>query len=191
MLQLKSGHGYVLTFTPQSNEFTITLLSSSTPGHTAGLCGNKNAFHSLASIADAAHRSLRCVKLSVLVLQARVGRWRLTSSLYVMAALLQTSQASSQTGLWLQMEELVCQSVGPFVCLEHQWDVRPYVQRSLNRAMRTFLFRCSLLSVRSRHVTSQTCVSSFPPTPASADREACVWTGGAPTSAVSPFLMCA
>uniref|UniRef100_A0A4W6D782 von Willebrand factor n=1 Tax=Lates calcarifer TaxID=8187 RepID=A0A4W6D782_LATCA len=40
MLQLKSDHGYVLTFTPQSNEFTITLLSSSTTGHTAGLCGN-------------------------------------------------------------------------------------------------------------------------------------------------------
>ncbi|KAG7216081.1 hypothetical protein INR49_007833 [Caranx melampygus] len=39
MLQLKSDHGYVLTFTPQSNEFTITLMSSSTTGHTAGLCG--------------------------------------------------------------------------------------------------------------------------------------------------------
>ncbi|XP_010783151.1 von Willebrand factor isoform X2 [Notothenia coriiceps] len=39
MLQLKSDHGYVLTFTPQSNEFTITLLSSTTSGHTAGLCG--------------------------------------------------------------------------------------------------------------------------------------------------------
>jgi len=41
MLQLKSDHGYVLTFTPQSNEFTITLLSSTTSGHTAGLCGNR------------------------------------------------------------------------------------------------------------------------------------------------------
>ncbi|XP_040893366.1 von Willebrand factor [Toxotes jaculatrix] len=39
MLQLKSDHGYVLTFTPQSNEFTITLLSSSTTDDTAGLCG--------------------------------------------------------------------------------------------------------------------------------------------------------
>ncbi|KAM9352375.1 von Willebrand factor [Symphorus nematophorus] len=39
MLQLKSDHGYVLTFTPQSNEFTITLASSTTTGHTAGLCG--------------------------------------------------------------------------------------------------------------------------------------------------------
>uniref|UniRef100_A0A673AGQ1 von Willebrand factor n=1 Tax=Sphaeramia orbicularis TaxID=375764 RepID=A0A673AGQ1_9TELE len=38
MLQLKSNHGYVLTFTPQSNEFTITLLGS-TAGTTAGLCG--------------------------------------------------------------------------------------------------------------------------------------------------------
>lgn len=41
MLQLKSDHGYVLSFTPQSNEFTIRLLSSTTTGHTAGLCGNK------------------------------------------------------------------------------------------------------------------------------------------------------
>ncbi|XP_056137639.1 von Willebrand factor isoform X2 [Lampris incognitus] len=39
MLQLKSEHGYVLTFTPQSNEFTITQLSSTTASHTAGLCG--------------------------------------------------------------------------------------------------------------------------------------------------------
>ncbi|XP_072241877.1 von Willebrand factor [Leuresthes tenuis] len=39
MLQLKSDHGYILTFTPQSNEFTITLLTSTTSGHTAGLCG--------------------------------------------------------------------------------------------------------------------------------------------------------
>lgn len=42
MLQLKSDHGYVLTFTPQSNEFTITLPSSTSTGHTAGLCGNIN-----------------------------------------------------------------------------------------------------------------------------------------------------
>lgn len=46
MLQLKSDHGYVLTFTPQSNEFTITLLHSSTTGHMAGLCGNRNSSHS-------------------------------------------------------------------------------------------------------------------------------------------------
>ncbi|KAK9516736.1 hypothetical protein VZT92_024651 [Zoarces viviparus] len=39
MLQLKSDNGYVLTFTPQSNEFTITLRSSATTGDTAGLCG--------------------------------------------------------------------------------------------------------------------------------------------------------
>ncbi|XP_057693186.1 von Willebrand factor [Corythoichthys intestinalis] len=39
MLQLKSDLGYVLTFTPQSNEFTITLHNSSISGHTAGLCG--------------------------------------------------------------------------------------------------------------------------------------------------------
>ncbi|XP_073328335.1 von Willebrand factor [Pagrus major] len=39
MLQLRSDHGYVVTFTPQSNEFTITLSSSTTTGLTAGLCG--------------------------------------------------------------------------------------------------------------------------------------------------------
>uniref|UniRef100_A0A8C4DJ53 von Willebrand factor n=1 Tax=Dicentrarchus labrax TaxID=13489 RepID=A0A8C4DJ53_DICLA len=42
MLQLKSDHGYVLTYTPKSNEFTITLPSSTTTGHMAGLCGNIN-----------------------------------------------------------------------------------------------------------------------------------------------------
>ncbi|XP_028306519.1 von Willebrand factor isoform X2 [Gouania willdenowi] len=40
MLQLKSDQGFMLTFTPQNNEFTISLLSSSTTGHTAGLCGS-------------------------------------------------------------------------------------------------------------------------------------------------------
>lgn len=43
MLQLKSAHGYVLTFTPQSNEFTITLSSTAATGHSAGLCGSTNA----------------------------------------------------------------------------------------------------------------------------------------------------
>lgn len=43
MLQLKSEHGYVLTFTPQSNEFTITMSSSTITGRTAGLCGNINS----------------------------------------------------------------------------------------------------------------------------------------------------
>lgn len=51
MLQLKSAHGYVLTFTPQSNEFTITLTSTAATGHTAGLCGSINTdsldFHQL------------------------------------------------------------------------------------------------------------------------------------------------
>lgn len=42
MLQLRSDHGYVVTFTPQSNEFTITLSSSTNTGLTAGLCGNNN-----------------------------------------------------------------------------------------------------------------------------------------------------
>ncbi|XP_061679970.1 von Willebrand factor isoform X2 [Syngnathoides biaculeatus] len=39
MLQIKSDLGYILTFTPQRNEFTIMLVSSSISGHTAGLCG--------------------------------------------------------------------------------------------------------------------------------------------------------
>lgn len=40
MLQLKSERDYVLSFTPQRNEFTITLHSSAKMDHTAGLCGN-------------------------------------------------------------------------------------------------------------------------------------------------------
>ncbi|XP_051916485.1 von Willebrand factor [Hippocampus zosterae] len=39
MMQLKTDHGYLLTFTPQRNEFTITLLNASVSGNTAGLCG--------------------------------------------------------------------------------------------------------------------------------------------------------
>ncbi|XP_072290554.1 von Willebrand factor [Eucyclogobius newberryi] len=39
MLQLRSDHGYTLTFTPQSNEFTISVHGSNTAGPTAGLCG--------------------------------------------------------------------------------------------------------------------------------------------------------
>lgn len=42
MLQLKSDNGYVLSFTPQSNEFTITMLDSSNSSYTAGLCGKTN-----------------------------------------------------------------------------------------------------------------------------------------------------
>lgn len=61
MLQLKSDNGYVLSFTPQSNEFTITMLDSSNSSYTAGLCGKTNnentfflnhtsTFHSLRKI---------------------------------------------------------------------------------------------------------------------------------------------
>lgn len=67
MLQLKSDQGYVLTFTPQSNEFTITLLSSETSGHTAGLCGNRTGepfAHSFMQTIG----SEKCVFLSLLVL---------------------------------------------------------------------------------------------------------------------------
>lgn len=112
MLQLKSEHGYVLTFTPQSNEFTISVPSSATAGHTAGLCGNINTdsliqnipvhLSLLASITtvrlctSSDHRSL-----SVSSFQVPVGRINLTSCLYVMAAQPLTSRPSSQTGLWL------------------------------------------------------------------------------------------
>lgn len=40
MLQLKSERDFVLSFAPQSKEFTITVPSSASMGHTAGLCGN-------------------------------------------------------------------------------------------------------------------------------------------------------
>lgn len=67
MLQLKSDLGYVLTFTPQSNEFTITLLSSADSGHTAGLCGNTNTAP-FAHTYQKDDRSEKCLYLSLLVL---------------------------------------------------------------------------------------------------------------------------
>ncbi|KAM8861778.1 von Willebrand factor [Synchiropus picturatus] len=39
MLQLKIDDSYILSFTPQSNEFTITLHGSATARHSSGLCG--------------------------------------------------------------------------------------------------------------------------------------------------------
>ncbi|KAK7891491.1 hypothetical protein WMY93_023454 [Mugilogobius chulae] len=42
MFQLRSDHGYTLTFTPQSSEFTLSVTTSSSsgaPGSRAGLCG--------------------------------------------------------------------------------------------------------------------------------------------------------
>ncbi|CAL8374175.1 unnamed protein product [Arctogadus glacialis] len=38
-LVVRSDHGYLLLFTPQKNEFTLTLLGSSAGSRTAGLCG--------------------------------------------------------------------------------------------------------------------------------------------------------
>lgn len=75
MLQLKSEGDYVLSFTPQSNEFTITVPSAANAGHTAGLCGNtfmrnipdRLRFSSAApppppTSAVSRHRSLRCLR---------------------------------------------------------------------------------------------------------------------------------
>lgn len=67
MLQLKSDLGYVLTFTPQSNEFTISLLSSAASGHTAGLCGNTNTA-AFAQTYQKDVKSDKCLYLSLLVL---------------------------------------------------------------------------------------------------------------------------
>lgn len=73
--------------------------------------------------------------------------------------------------------------------LGQQWDARPCVLRCSNPATRTFLSRCSSPSVRSRHASSQMCASLFLPMPASVGRGVCALTGGAPSSAVSRFLV--
>lgn len=57
MLQLKSEGDYILSFTPQSNEFTITVPSSANAGHTAGLCGNTF----MQNIPDRLRFSARCL----------------------------------------------------------------------------------------------------------------------------------
>ena len=56
MLHLTSDRGYVLTFTPQSNEFTVTLHTSALKHPTQGLCGRytpPGTSHSLHSRAQA------------------------------------------------------------------------------------------------------------------------------------------
>lgn len=78
---------------------------------------------------------------------------------------------------------------GQCVLLGQPWDVRPFALRFSSNATRTYLSRCTLPSVRSRRVISRTCVSLYLPTPASVGREAYAFTGGAPTSAVSRFLV--
>ena len=42
-LVVRSDHGYLLLFTPQKNEFTLTLLGSSAGSRTAGLCGTPHS----------------------------------------------------------------------------------------------------------------------------------------------------
>lgn len=158
MLQLKSDHGYVLTFTPQSNEFTITLMSSSTTGHTAGLCGNRNQI--LISFYQSNNTAAAVMDdCCAFFLQAPVARRRLMSSLCVMAARPPTSLPSSQTGPRLQTGVCVCPDGRPCVCPEQRWDVRPCAPKCLNRAMSTSPSRCSWPSARSRRVRSQMCAS--------------------------------
>lgn len=109
------------------------------------------------------------------------------SFLYVMAAQPQTSLGSSQTGL-IKTVQNVYRQRAQYVWPGQQWDVRPCFRRCSKRATRKFLCRCSLLSVRSRRASSQTCVSLFLPTPACVGRGVYALPGGAPTSAVSQFL---
>lgn len=100
MLQLKSERDYVLSFTPQSNEFTLTVPSSANMGRTAGLCGNTF----MQKIPDHLHFSAQCLSSNICCLpssftQVPAERIHSMSFLYVMAAQPQTSLGLSQTGL--------------------------------------------------------------------------------------------
>ena len=61
MLHLTSDRGYVLTFTPQSNEFTVTLHTSALEHPTLGLCcrytppGTSHSLHSRAQALTHTH----------------------------------------------------------------------------------------------------------------------------------------
>lgn len=188
MLQLKSERDYVLSFTPQSNEFTITVPSSASMGHTAGLCGNTP----MQNNPDHLHFSAQCLSSNFCCLpssftQVPAEKTNSMSFLYGTAAQPQTSLALSQTGLMFKMAQCACLQRGPCVLLGRPWAVRPCAPRFSNHATCTYLSRCSLPSVRSRRVSSQTCVSLFLPMPSSVGRDVYALTGGAPTSAVSPF----
>lgn len=152
MLQLKSNQGYMLTFTPQSNEFTVTFQSSATSAQTAGLCGNSSL-----KTTRGVFMSLFSLILSTLSSQVLVERTKPTFFLCVTAAQLPTSLRSSQTGLWLETGVVfVCQSGSLFVCLEQRWGVRPSTLRCFCPVTPSFLSKCSSPSVRSRHVRSPT-----------------------------------
>lgn len=190
MLQLKSERDYVLSFTPQSNEFTITVPSSANMGHTAGLCGNTF----LQNIPDHLHFLAQCLSANICCLppsftQDSAERINSMSFLYVMAAQPQTSLGLSQTGLTIKMAQCAYRQRGQCVLLGQPWDVRPFALRFSSHATHIYLSRCSSPSVRSRRVSSQMCVSLFLPTPTSVGREVYALPGGAPTSAVSQFVV--
>lgn len=192
MFQLKSAHGYVLTFTPQSNEFTITLSSTAATGQTAGLCGSINTDSPdldqslLVPLINSYHNHPPPSLLSFL--KAPVGKIKQTFFLCVTAPRPPTSRRLSWTGLWLRMALCVCQSAVECVHPGQRWDARRFAPRCSNPATPTFPCRCSWSGARSRLAKNRMYVSSSLPTHASADRVACAWTGGAPTFAVSLFL---
>lgn len=122
MLQLKSAHGYVLTFTPQSNEFTITLTSTAATGHTAGLCGSINTDSLdldqslLVPLINFYHNRNSVPYLSLLsVLKAPVGKIKQTSCLCVTALRPPTGRRLSRTGPWPRRALCACQGGGECV----------------------------------------------------------------------------
>lgn len=121
--------------------------------------------------------------------QVPAARSRSTFSLYVTAARPPTSKPLFLTGRSLEMAVFACRNRRRCVRPAQQWDVRSYAWRCLNGVTHTYLFRCSYPCVRRRHARSRMCVRSSLPTHTSVDRAVCVWTGEAPTSAVSQFLI--
>lgn len=109
MLQLKSEGDYVLSFTPQSNEFTITVPGSSNTGHTAGLCGNTFT----QNIPDRLRFSARCLPptshdiccLPSSFAQVPAERINSTSCPCGTAAPPRTSLGSSPTGLTVKVAQ--------------------------------------------------------------------------------------
>lgn len=162
MLQLKSEGDYVLSFTPQSNEFTITVPSATNMGHTAGLCGNTF----MQNIPDRLRFSARCLPppsniccLPSSFTQVPAERINSMSFPCVTAAPPQTSLGSSPTGLTVKMAQCARRHRRWCVLPGQPWDARPSALRFSNHATHTYLSRCSLPSVRNRRVSSRTCAS--------------------------------
>lgn len=154
MLELKSENGYTLSFNPQSNEFTIMLPSSTAISQTAGLCGNNNTEPYLliktTSISPETHFYFT---------QAPVGRRRLMTSPYGMAAQQQISRLSSLTGRLPRMVVCVYRDRGQCVHPEQHRNVRPCARRCLCRAMIIYPSKRTSPGVRSSHVWIQMCAS--------------------------------